>query len=174
MKCVVCGAGISRPKRGPVGKTCGARCRKRLSRMAKSVQFPAVMREARRWVRAGGKRPLAVAGYGASSTDPSTWSGFDDVQSGVGDGFGFMLGGGFGCYDLDYAVEDGQLLPWAREVVDAIPEPVLFTELSQSGRGVHVFVAAEESRGTKVPVGSGRVERYTFGRFIRFGTPMKL
>lgn len=177
--CEQCGCDFdAQGARGRSPRFCSNVCRQRAYRMRRAraavPSVPAVMRDARRWVRAGGKRPLTVAGFGASSTNPATWSGFDDVQAGVGDGFGFMLGGGFGCYDLDYAVEDGRLLPWAREVVDAIPEPVLFTELSQSGRGVHVFVAAEESRGTKVPVGSGRVERYTFGRFIRFGTPMKL
>ena len=31
--CDICGAGIPRPKRGPVGKTCSNACRKKLSRM---------------------------------------------------------------------------------------------------------------------------------------------
>lgn len=154
-------------------KTCSSRCRMALSRRARAAvpSVPAVMRDARRWVRADGKRPLAVAGYGASSTDPSTWSGFDDVQSGVGDGFGFMLGGGFGCYDLDHALTGGRLKPWAREVVDAIPEPVLFVEKSVSGEGLHIFVRAPESRGSRRSVGDGLVERYTVARFIRCGTP---
>ena len=63
-------------------------------------------------------------------------------------------------------------MPWARDVVRLIPEPVLYTVLSVSGRGVHVFVRATEARGTRRPVGDGGVERYTRARFIRCGTPL--
>lgn len=127
-----------------------------------------------RWVRAAGKRPITTTGAPASSTSPGTWSTFDAVQEGPGDGFGFMLGGGVGCYDLDGAVADGAVLPWARRVIEGIPEPVLFTELSVSGRGLHVFVEAEEGRGTRRAVPGGAVERYTRARFIRCGTPFKM
>lgn len=147
-----------------------------LSRRSRSQvpQLPAVMRNAHRWVRADGKRPLTVAGYGASSTDPSTWSGYGDVIQGPGDGYGFMLGGGVGCYDLDHALVDGRLKQWARVVVDSIPEPVLYVERSVSGEGLHVFVEAAEGRGSRRTVGDGLVERYTVARFIRCGEPMKL
>lgn len=127
-----------------------------------------------RWVRADGKRPIMPDGSPASSTDAGTWSAFPEVISGEGDGFGFMLGGGVGCYDLDHALDDGVLKPWAREVVDAISEPVLHVEKSVSGEGLHVFVEAAECRGWRRPVGDGCVERYTRARFIRCGEPYRL
>ena len=34
--CDMCGTGIPKPKRGPVGKTCSNACRKKLSRMGKT------------------------------------------------------------------------------------------------------------------------------------------
>ena len=114
------------------------------------------------------------SGAPASSTNPATWSSFDEVQSGAGDGFGVMLGGGLGCYDLDNALEGGVLKLWAREVVAAISEPILYVERSVSGRGLHVFVELAEQRGTRRSVGDGAVEKYSYGRFIRCGEPVKL
>ena len=136
---------------------CSGRCRVASHRAAKKL--PAVMTGADRWVRASGKRPLVINGYSASSTNNSTWSSFEAVsRSSVGDGFGFMLGGGVGCYDLDH-VSDAD----ARDFIVDIPEPILFAERSMSGTGVHVFISAPESRGWK----RGNVERYTRERFIR-------
>lgn len=106
-------------------------------------------------------------GAPASSTNPTTWGAFEDVQRGAGDGYGFMLGNGVGCYDLDNALdEQGRVKPWARGVLDGIREPVIFTEVSRSGRGVHVFVLAPERSGSRRVVGDGSVERYSRARFI--------
>ena len=111
---------------------------------------------------------MTVTGRSASSTDPSTWSTFAEVQaSTAGDGFGVMLGGGLGCHDLDHALDGGELKPWAREVLDGIAEPILFVEVSMSGEGLHVFVEAPEGPGRKLQVGDGGHEFYSQGRFIR-------
>lgn len=108
------------------------------------------------------------SGVPASSTDPATWSSFAAVQKGVGDGLGVMLGGGLGCYDLDGALDEcGALKWWARTVLEGIREPVVFSEVSVSGRGLHVFVEAPERSGSRRSVGDGAVERYSRSRFIR-------
>lgn len=75
---------------------------------------------------------------------------------------GVMLGGGLGCYDLDH-VSDAE----ARAFLATIPERVLYVERSMSGDGVHVFVEAAESAGTRRVVDGIHVERYTRARFIR-------
>ena len=117
-----------------------------------------------RWVRASGKRPVTIGGTPASSTNSATWSTHCGVAaSKAGDGFGVMLGGGLGCYDLDNCFTDGLLDPTARDFINGIPEKVLLVERSVSGRGLHVFVEARESRGSR----SAGVERYTRCRFIR-------
>ncbi|WP_246815932.1 hypothetical protein [Corynebacterium sp. HMSC28B08] len=145
-----------------------------LSRHRRNNPYPEAMLNTRRWVRADNKRPIMVDGSPASSTNPATWASFTEVQTGAGDGYGFMLGDGIGCYDLDNALQGGELKPWAREVVESISEPVLYLEVSQSGRGLHVFIEAVEGRGSRRRVGDGGVERYTRARFIRNGTPFTL
>lgn len=153
--CERCGASLILCRRG--ARFCSTKCRVYWHREAKSL--PDAMTSGRRWVRAVGKRPVTVSGSAASSTDPSTWADYADVRaSSVGDGFGVMLGGGLGCYDLDH-VSDSD----AREFVSQVAEQVLFVERSVSGAGFHVFVEAHEERGWK----RGSVERYTRERFIR-------
>lgn len=80
----------------------------------------------------------------------------------MGDGLGFMLGGGIGCYDIDGASDER-----AREVIAGIREPIVFVERSISGNGFHVFVEMPESRGSVHQGVDYTVERYSFGRFIR-------
>lgn len=117
-----------------------------------------------RWVRASGKRPVTIEGAPASSTNSATWSSHCDVvTSSAGDGFGVMLGGGLGCYDFDDCFTGGRLDSSVGEFIDRIPEKVLLVERSVSGRGLHVFMEAAESRGSR----SAGVERYTRDRFIR-------
>ena len=162
--CVECGSRFEAAGgRGRSPRFCGATCRKRASRRRADVKRVFVERVGDRWVRAVGKRPVMVDGSPASSTNPATWSSFDAVQRGAGDGFGVMLGGGLGCYDLDHVIEGGVLVSWAREFIERIPEQVLFMETSVSGTGVHVFVEAAEGRGSR----RDGVERYTRSRFIR-------
>ena len=121
------------------------------------------MIERRSWVRAVGKRPIQPSGRSASTTDPTTWTTFAEVQSGAGDGFGIMLGEGLGCYDFDNA----DLADVARFVRDRVSEPIVFAERSMSGRGVHVFVLAGARPGWRRVVDGLSVEFYSRARFIR-------
>lgn len=157
--------------RGRRPRYCSPKCRQAAYRERKALAgvFPSEMAGVTNWVRADGKRPLQTSGAAASSTMPSTWATLADVRDGVGDGFGFMLGAGsgVGCYDFDNALEGGSLKSWAVAELRAIPERVIFTEVSVSGLGLHVFVLADEGRGSRRPVGDGSVERYSRARFIR-------
>lgn len=82
----------------------------------------------------------------------------------MGAGLGFVLGDGVGCWDFDHCIVDGALVDWAREAIEAIPDPLLI-EVSQSGEGVHVFVEAAEGRGRKIRDGRN-IEFYSAGRYI--------
>lgn len=145
-------------------RTCSVRCRKRVSRRS---QFPAAMTGCDRWVRrTASKRPVTVDGSAASSTDPETWSSFAEAKaSTAGVGLGFVLGDGIGCIDLDHCFEGGELTGWAKEAIDSITEPIIFTEVSQSGNGVHIFIEASEAPGRMIRDGRN-IERYTAGRYI--------
>lgn len=170
--CRECGRAVtSQGRRGPTKRLCSATCRKRASRrrQRERVVFPPAMTSRTAWTRAAGARPVTVSGAFASVSNPKTWAAFSDVQDGAGDGYGVMLGDGLGAYVLDGALgDDGRALPWARAVLAEIVEPVLFREVSPSGRGLHVFVSAGESPGARRLVdGGGIVERFSRRRFIR-------
>lgn len=98
-----------------------------------------------------------VDGRPASSTDPSTWTSYAAVKDGP---HGFMLGGGIGCWDLDGCLVDGVLSDEARGILEAA-DPI-WVEVSMSGKGLHVFVRAEEAPGFR----RGGVEFYSRSRFI--------
>lgn len=144
---------------------CSSKCRVYAHRAEK--RFPAEMTARERWVRrTESKRPVTVSGRPASSTDSRTWASFETARkSSVGAGMGFVLGGGIGCYDFDHCFENGHLAAWAVDAIRAIPERVIFSELSQSSEGIHVFVEAAEGPGRKIRDGRN-IERYTAGRYI--------
>lgn len=161
---------------------CSTRCRVAGNRRKarESCAFPIEITSKPRFVRwaprvRNGKTtkvPLTVAGRAASSTDPSTWVSFDAARaSTVGRGFGVVLGEGLGCIDLDDALEDGVVAPWAQDVLDENPNT--FVEVSQSGNGLHVFGHLAEGPGRKIRDGRN-IEYYSVGRYIaltgvRFG-----
>lgn len=154
--------------RGRTPTFCSAACKQKAYRARRAGVKRLQALSVGRWVRAVGKRPVMVDGSAASSANPATWASFAEVQSGAGDGFGVMMGGGVACLDLDNALDDGGgLKPWARLAVESLPCPVIYSEVSLSGRGVHVFVEAPEGRGSSRVVGDGRVEWFPSGRFIR-------
>ena len=176
MTCKECGAptGLG-GARGRTPSYCSSRCRQRAYRRRKRIPIPKVMTSQARWVRADGKRPIMVDGSSASSTNHTTWASYEDVHASTrGDGFGFMLGGGIGCYDLDHCIEAGVLADWAKAVIPTIVEPVIYAEVSQSGTGLHMFVEADEAPGRRIGVPGGVVERYTRERFIRCGAPTNI
>ena len=153
--------------RGRTASFCSSACRQRAYRRRKSALKRSVdalvsVSEGR-WVRADGKRPIMRDGSPASSTDPATWTSFENVRGGAGDGFGVMLGSGLSCYDFDDCFDGGALKPEIRSFIESIPERVIFSEVSVSGRGLHVFVVAPEGRGSR----RGGVEFYSRARFIR-------
>lgn len=159
---------------------CGTYYRRKLSKLpsemtsrARFVRWKLAMRRGKET-----KVPLTVDGRAASSTDSATWSTFNDAtNSGVGKGFGFVLGEGIGCIDLDHCIKDGVVAEWAQDVLDANPHT--FVEVSQSGTGLHVFGLLDEGPGRKIRDGRD-IEWYSVGRYIaltgaRFGaSPSRL
>ncbi|MCX6343466.1 MAG: phage/plasmid primase, P4 family [Armatimonadetes bacterium] len=90
------------------------------------------------------------AGRGnAKSNDPSTWHTFDDVVAAVDkpvnkfDGIGFVLSESdpYVFIDLDHVVNDGEIEPWAQEMIKRVDS---YTELSQSGSGIHIIARANK------------------------------
>lgn len=169
--CEVCGARIN--LRRADARTCGANCRKKLSRR---IPFPADMVAEGRWIRWApvrrgdgvAKLPLTIDGRAASSTDPATWSSYRAAaRSTAGVGLGFVLGAGIGCIDLDGCIVDGVLEPWALEVLAEHEADAILVEVSQSGRGLHIFLPMLPGRGRVIRDGRS-IEIYPpdSGRYI--------
>lgn len=153
--------------RRPQARYYSTACRVRAHRAGSVDPIPERMRNADRWMRRTvSKRPVMANGAPASSTDTSTWTDYATAKaSTVGTGLGFALGDGVGCYDLDHCLTNGVLAGWARDFIESVPEPIIFSEVSQSGTGVHLFIEAPEEPGRKIRDGRD-IERYTAGRYI--------
>jgi hypothetical protein len=115
------------------------------------------------------KVPYQRSGAHASSTDPSTWCTYAEAQAAVGSytGVGVMMSQGKGCVDLDHCVVDGNILPWAREIIIGLDS---YAEFSPSGTGVHILGDDIKlpGKGRKRPYETGAVEIYDTARFLTF------
>lgn len=177
--CEWCGLRVYAKRRD--ARFCGAHCRVASARAAKKL--PAEMTSRDRWMRyrlvargAAGKAtkvPTRLNGRNASSTGPSSWTSFAEAKrSDVGAGLGFALGDGIGCIDLDDCLDDGVVAGWAQRILDACP--ATFVEVSQSGKGLHVFGLLPEAHGRNLRSKGSTVEVYSAGRFIAVtGVPFR-
>jgi len=78
----------------------------------------------------------AKTGHPASTTDPATWSTYEQAcrssVNGNGIGFVFAEGGGYVGLDIDHAV-DNEIVSWFDS----------YAERSQSGKGVHIIMRGQ-------------------------------
>ncbi|MFE9432326.1 bifunctional DNA primase/polymerase [Streptomyces sp. NPDC006640] len=170
---------------------CGATCRKRASRsriaarqeqvaVEQQARIPAELTSRPRWVRHKAKVPLRTDGRFASVTDPSSWSDFAAAASSkTGDGIGFVLtaGDGIVVVDLDHAVDDGRVLPWAQAIVDQLP--ATYMERGRSGTGLHLWFRGAVPHGRRIRRGELAFEVYSDRRYMIVGdrvpgTPLSL
>lgn len=171
---------------------CGATCRKAAWRARIAVErnrvageqaarVPAELSSRARWVRYSSRKvPLRTDGRFASATDPSSWSDFRAACAATaGEGVGFVLTASdrFVVVDLDHALEDGVLLPWAQRIVDALPPT--YMERGRSGTGLHLWFRGEVPAGRRFRRGELALEVYSDGRYIIVGdrvsgTPLEL
>lgn len=103
----------------------------------------------------------------ASSTNPETWASYSAVsRSTAGAGIGFVLTAAdrLVCIDLDHALLEGELRPWARRIVDTLP--TTYIEVSPSGTGLHIWGFGTVGQGRRIRRGESAVEVYDRGRYI--------
>ena len=133
--------------------------------------IPQELKELQRWVL-WKKRKLengkftkvpvnAKNGYGAKSNDKETWTTFDEAYKKISyyncDGLGFMLGNGYFGIDIDHALDDTELI---NEFVETMNS---YTELSQSGEGIHIICKGVLPQGARR---KGNIEMYDNARFF--------
>lgn len=159
--------------RGRPKAYCSRGCQQKAYRARHADALPDEMRTADRWMRYRlvprgdkvTKVPTQLNGRPAKSTDARTWSTYAEAKaSGVGAGLGFALGAGIACVDLDDAIADGKVEPWAQAILDRAP--ATFVEVSQSGNGLHIFGLLPEGPGRNLRSSGQTVEVYSTGRFI--------
>ena len=111
--------------------------------------IPQELRVLKQWVCAneGSKVPMqATCDRPASSTNPATWASFEDalwaVEHGYYDYLGFVFNdNGIVGIDIDDGFDrDGNATPLACDIVGKCYS---YTEISKSGRGVHIFVKGD-------------------------------
>jgi putative DNA primase/helicase len=106
----------------------------------------------------------------ASTTNPKTWSTFDDAfrASPQFSGIGFVFNSDYTGVDLDHAI-NGSIKNWAAELISKFPT---YAEFSPSGEGVHLIsqgaAVYEGEKGRKKPYGDGGIEIYSRERFFTF------
>lgn len=146
-----------------------------------SARIPGELVSRPRWVRYSSRKvPLRVDGRFAAVDDPSSWSDFGTaVRASAGEGVGFVLtaGDGIVVVDLDHAVADGRVLPWAQRIVDQLPPT--YMERGRSGSGLHLWFRGAVPAGRRVRRGELAVEVYSDRRYIIVGdrvpgTPLSL
>jgi hypothetical protein len=104
--------------------------------------------------------------YAASSTNPSTWASFEDalwaVEQGYYDHLGFVFNdNGIVGIDLDDSLTNGRISPLAFDIFNLCCS---YTEVSKSGKGLHIFVKGDiPFKGKNNLAG---VEIYKTGRFF--------
>lgn len=110
--------------------------------------IPEELRKLKQWVCVtnDSKVPMqAFTYFPASSTNPTTWSSFEDavlsVKLGLHDYIGFVFNdNGIVGIDLDDAVASGIASPLATEIGHLCSS---YTEISKSGTGLHIFVKGD-------------------------------
>lgn len=108
--------------------------------------IPKELKSLKQWVcsESNSKVPMrATSPYNASSTDPNSWSTFQEavmsVECGNYDNVGFVFNdNGFVGIDIDAGYdEDGFLTELASDIIGKCKS---YTEKSRSGRGVHIIL----------------------------------
>ena len=105
----------------------------------------------------------------AKSGVPGTWGTFDAamrcVSMGLARGIGYEFAGdGIYGVDLDKVIdESGAITPQTRAIVEGLAS---YTEVSPSGRGLHIFVTAADVSITRHRRQGGFVEIYSNARYF--------
>ena len=74
----------------------------------------------------------------AQVDNPTTFKSFEAAMAArCSDGIGILVNGKIVGIDLDHCLEDGKLLPWAKEITDRFANT--YIEVSPSGTGIRIF-----------------------------------
>jgi hypothetical protein len=121
------------------------------------------------------KVPYQTDGCNAKSTDPRTWTAFDEVVKHAADSFGFRGIGrvfspddGYCGIDFDNCLDEWDYhKPWAGPWLERLRKAGAYLEYSPSGTGIKAIVKATlPGSGRSKNVADGKIECYDRGRFF--------
>ena len=125
-------------------------------------------------IKTAGEKPAKMpknphTGGNAISTNPQTWGTFFEAvrakkqYQATGLGWVFTEKVGIIGIDLDSCIDEaGQVESWADEIIKALDS---YTEISPSGRGLHIFVYGKIPKALGPAPGS-QIEMYAKGRYF--------
>ncbi|MBU1106378.1 MAG: AAA family ATPase [Candidatus Riflebacteria bacterium] len=168
--------------------TISSRVQERNSKTARELKdrIPEELQKRDQWIlwKAGtdkgrvSKIPCDVFGEPVDCNQPANQCSFEDVlsgyhrgaKSGTVSGIGFVfMGDGISGIDIDECIDDdGEISAEAKQIIESVDS---YTEISPSGRGVHIIVEGtlpENVRGTNKHLGgkNGHYEAYSSGRYF--------
>jgi Primase C terminal 1 (PriCT-1) len=120
------------------------------------------------------KVPYQVGGKPADTTNPATWTTFEEAlttwrrkpKQYAGLGFVFSPEDGLAGIDLDDSLDDlGDVKPWAHGIVGRFSDT--YMETSPSGQGLKIWARGSLPANLPgVPVGDGSIELYDHARYF--------
>jgi Protein of unknown function (DUF3987) len=145
----------------------------------RAENIPAELKQLNQWVewlyefdskQRWTKVPYQINGRKASSTDPATWTSFDNAlkryQSGGIDGIGFVVTKEAEIVGIDldhcYDLEARKSEQWAVDIIQSMQS---YSEFSPSGQGVRIFVKGNFPNGEDGRK-NGNIEVYSSGRYL--------
>jgi hypothetical protein len=142
------------------------------------MDVPRELADRKQWVcwrnKAGRKVPYQPNGEYAKSNDPATWSTLADCQAAggfTGIGYVFAEDDPFCGIDLDGCYHEGEIQPWASEILETLSAVTGYAEISPSGTGIKIWTRARlpDGKGRKATVADGQqIEVYDRGRYFCF------
>lgn len=120
----------------------------------------------------GTKTPTTLSGAMCDGYNPANWHPWEAVRHDAQPAFQFVKGSGIFGVDLDACIVDGELSPWASEIVDRF---ATYTELSPSGTGVKLYglgkceVKKTHKIGGTIGSKAAAVELFGYGFFAFTG-----
>lgn len=126
--------------------------------------IPAELRQYPQWVCHKNKEPIdPKTGFAASPTNPAHWATYDEAVAAASrfDGIGFVLteADPYTIIDLDDAGNDNEIYQRQVRVFEQFNS---YTELSPSGRGIHIIVKGRTPCGRR----RDKIELYPHARYM--------
>lgn len=139
--------------------------------------IPKELIDRNQWALSHNKAPFQTNGERASSTDISTWTSYKEVTN-ISEDIGYFISehDPYTVIDLDDCIKNGVISDEAKRIVDSLNS---FTEISQSGTGLHIFVKAKKP-GDRSKNSKKGFEMYDKERFMVMtgnhleGTPIEI